>query len=113
MKQLPKLGQYGFYLIPNQNQADAEFDRSKIEKIKCFIVEQIDRTKSINKKISSYELKHIIEDLIHEQEYISNGECIKAFIELGFDVIPDGINAHFNVSNKDITRLRTLRDKTQ
>jgi hypothetical protein len=54
--------------------------RSHVEKSKC---------------IYSYSLKHIIEK--HTGEYISNGACIKAAIELGFDYWQEerNINANF------------------
>jgi len=117
MKELPELAHCGFWgkKSAEHEEKDMDFDTTKIEKIKCFIVENIRRTKGINRQITSYGLKHIIEDLIDDYDYVSNGECIKAFIELGFTVQPmrGGLNAYFNISMKDITRLRILRDKTQ
>ena len=113
MKELPELAHCGFCGKVNTEieEKDTVFDAAKIEKIKCFIVENIRRTKGINRQITSYGLKHIIEDLIDGYDYVSNGECIKAFIELGFTVQPmhGGLNAYFNISMKDISVLREER----
>ena len=106
MRELPKLSHSGF--IGNNGNLEDIFDANKIEKIKCFIVENIGRRKTINRGASSYNLKHIIEDLIGE--YVSNGECIKAFIELGFNVsVSGGLNAFFNISSSDLAMIRHKR----
>ena len=107
MRELPKLSHSGF--IGNNGNLEDIFDANKIEKIKCFIVENIGRRKTINRSASSYNLKHIIEDLIGE--YVSNGECIKAFIELGFNVAEQqgGLNAYFNVSSADLAMIKHKR----
>lgn len=112
MKELPELAHFGFIGKSGcgEEKDDREFDADKIEKIKKFIVENIRRTKGINRSACSYTIKHIIEDLIDGYDYISNGECIKAFMELGYTVQPvqGGLNAYFGISNKD---LNVLRDK--
>ena len=108
MRELPKLSHEGF-INGKSTQKEVFFDAAKIEKIKCFIVENIGRIKTINRSDSSYSLKHIIEGLIGE--YVSNGECIKAFIELGFNVAEQqgGLNAYFNVSGADLAMIKHKR----
>ena len=72
------------------------------------ISDGIGRIKTINRSDSSYSLKHIIEDLIGE--YVSNGECIKAFIELGFNAAEQqgGLNA-LNIRAQDEARKTALQ----
>lgn len=108
MRELPRLGLYGF-INGKSTEKEEVFDTAKIEKIKCFIVENIGRIKTINREISSYGIKHIIEDSVGE--YVSNGECIKAFIELGFNVAEQqgGLNAYFNVSSADLAMIKHKR----
>ena len=107
MRELPKLSHEGF-INGKSTEKEVVFDAAKIEKIKCFIVENIGRIKTINRSDSSYSLKHIIEALIGE--YVSNGECIKAFIELGFNVsVSGGLNAFFNISSSDLAMIRHKR----
>ena len=55
-----------------------------------------DTTKTINKKRSSYSLKHTVERNINT--YVSNGELIAAMIICGYNYRVDGINCYFNVS---------------
>jgi len=52
MKKLPELAHYGFCGKVNTEieEKDTVFDTAKIEKIKCFIVENIRRTKGINRR---------------------------------------------------------------
>jgi hypothetical protein len=66
------------------------------------------RRATINRKYSSYQLKHFAEKTA-EGGYISNGALIAAAYYLGFDVEPDGghsPNACLNISSKTVTPLR-------
>lgn len=70
----------------------------------CKWLEQIDKIKTINRKHSSYSLKHIAEKKIG---YISNGVLIAAAIHCGFDakITPGQPNVNFNMSEKSIKKL--------
>ena len=108
MKKLPKLTQSGFDVkLSNYRKDEETFDENKMAKIKWFINVYLDKQKQINTDNSSYGLKHILED--HLGFYVSNGECIKAFIDCGFNVRPHGINAYFNVSKKDVKLVNAKR----
>ena len=78
---------------------------SKMGEIKSFILDNISKQKEINTVNSSYGIKQIIEKYLGF--YVSNDECICAFTELGFNVLPDGINAYtyFNTCQNDIWGL--------
>ncbi len=57
------------------------------------------KIKTINKRHSSYGLKHKAEK---EIGYITNGAFICAAVFCGFDFKASGPNAHFNVSEKSL-----------
>jgi len=71
-------------------------------------LEKADRRVSVNTTCSSYGLKHIAEKTVASIPYISNGAFIAAAYYLGFDVrrINGGPNAHINISNKSVRKLR-------
>ena len=71
-------------------------------------LEKADRRVSVNTTCSSYGLKHIAEKTVAPIPYISNGAFIAAAYYLGFDVrrINGGPNAHINISNKSVRKLR-------
>lgn len=60
------------------------------------------KRKSVNKSMSSYGLKHLVEDAIGE--YVTNGQFIAAAIHSGFTykLIPDSPNVYFGISEKSI-----------
>lgn len=69
---------------------------------------------SINKRHSSYELKHLIERILinetnHQINYVSNGTLILAMCDAGFRIkrISNSPNCFFNVSEKSVKRLNT------
>lgn len=64
----------------------------------------IKKVKNINKKRTSYDLKHIAEKSIG---YISNGVFIAAAVHSGFNYkyLPKSLNASFNMSEKSIKQL--------
>ena len=55
----------------------------------------LDRRKTINEKISSYTLKHVIENAY--ETYIANGEVICAALYLKYKMRVRGPNAVFNI----------------
>jgi len=66
------------------------------------------RRATINRKYTSYQLKHFAEKTTKPHPYISNGAFIAAAYFLGFTVkrINDGPNAYINISSKTVTPLR-------
>jgi hypothetical protein len=76
-------------------QRGAEFDA-----VRAWIWRHLNAIRTMNRRHSSYGLKHIAErELGH---YISNGLFIAAMAGAGFRVQPVGHNAHFNVSEKSV-----------
>ena len=80
-----------------------EFNMLQIEKAKLFIESIMDKRETINKKISSYSLKHRVEDFLYfyfkgENNYISNGEMIVALDSCGYKIkeISNSLNIHTN-----------------
>ena len=71
-----------------------------------------DRRVSVNTTCSSYGLKHIAEKTVTSIPYISNGAFIAAAYYLGFDVrrINGSPNAHINISNKSVRKLRAANE---
>lgn len=78
--------------------------------IECYLVP----ISSINKRHSSYELKHLIERILinetnHQINYVSNGTLILAMCDAGFRIfrINNSPNCFFNVSERSVKRLNT------
>lgn len=67
------------------------------------------KRRTINRRFSSYGLKHHAEQFHSEQghpdPYVSNGVFIAAAIHLGFTAKPDGLVAFFNISTRPTTVL--------
>lgn len=79
---------------------------------KDFIIPSI----KVNKKVSSYGLKHKVESFLRfkyddedfkkHYNYCSNGHLIKVLMEQGFTVFSDGsINCHFNVNHSNLNLI--------
>lgn len=114
MNKLPKLTMNGFDAeicfakeYAQRGKKDEEINEEDLAPIESFINLYFEKQKKINLETSSYGLKHIIED--HLGFYVSNGQCIKAFINCGFKVKPVRINAYFNVSKKDVALVTAKR----
>ena len=74
-------------------------------------LKQIKKIKSLNRSISSYGLKHIVEKDIG---YITNGTLIAAAVHSGFyhkSCQLGGLNAFFNMSNRSINEADRRRHK--
>lgn len=94
----PGLMNYGFSSMQN-NQAPIDFDR--VERLIPLCKSLFKPIKSLNKRHSSYSLKHVVENIIGD--YVSNGELISAMIILGYSfkiAHYDSPNCYFNVSAK-------------
>lgn len=81
----------------------SEFNMLQIEKAKLFIESIMDKRETINKSVSSYSLKHRVEEFLYfyfkgENNYISNGEMIVALGNCGYKIkeIPNSPNIHTN-----------------
>lgn len=61
--------------------------------------------KTINRKYSSYGLKHLFENSDEGISYITNGAFKGAMEVLGFKHT-QGVNWYFNISQKSINKLR-------
>lgn len=59
------------------------------------------------KNRTSYGIKHDLEIILGR--YITNGECIAAFIECGFQILPCGPNAYFNIERKSLDFIYQFR----
>ncbi len=78
-----------------------------VKKLTDFINANLCKTKAINKRISSYGLKHDLELAIGE--YATNGELIAAMILCGYSIErigPKNGNCYFNVSQKSVNKAR-------
>jgi hypothetical protein len=87
------------------------------------LIEDMKKIKTLSSKAGSYHLKHVLEDIFYKREgnkspehYVSNGECIAAFIACGFkykiyygytgSLLP---NTSFNISSKSYKLLVSMR----
>ena len=84
---------------PSDKEED-QIDKNKLEHIINFIELRFDKTKSINKKQSSYGIKHLVERNIGT--YVSNGELIASMIICDYKYKVDGINCCFNVNTNNV-----------
>jgi len=84
----------------HSEKEEDQIDKTKLEHIIRFIEMWFDKTKSINKKQSSYGLKHLVERNINT--YVSNGELIASMIICDYKYKVDGINCYFNVNINNV-----------
>jgi len=80
----------------HSNKKEDQIDIAELDHIIKYIERWFDKTKTINKKRSSYGIKHTVERNI--DNYVSNGELIASMILCGYKYKQDGINCYFNVS---------------
>ena len=78
------------------NKKEDQIDKNKLGHIIEYIEMWFDKTKSINKKRSSYSIKHTVERNI--KVYVSNGELLASMIMCDYKYKADGIDCYFNVS---------------
>lgn len=83
------------------------WDVSRINKIRLFIRDNLKKTKTINRRDSSYGIKHKVER--NTDLYITNGELIAAMILEGYRFKRDWtkINCNFNVSTSSLKKLNS------
>lgn len=112
IKKVPKLTSFGIGLYQNGRGLNGE---QKVAKLKegqnellgmarectaiCNWLSGKAKIKTINKRHSSYGLKHMAEK---EIGYITNGAFICAALFCGFKFKVSGPNAHFNISEKSL-----------
>ena len=91
---------------PNTFHTDTKFDQDYSNQIETCIEWLNTRTvsKKMNRNISSYGIKHIIEHKL--DTYVSNGCFIAAVISLGipYEKIPDSPNIFVAISYKELKR---------
>ncbi len=93
----------------------SSFDKKQLEWALDFAYACGDPIKSINKKHTSYGLKHLAErraKMLSENEvnYITNGALILAMVDAGFRFVRDGDspNVCFNVSERALKNIDKL-----
>lgn len=125
MAQYSDLSAFGFGVFQGTKslaERKAEFDRDRVAMLSGASVEQFlraveylakqPRRKTINRKRTSYGLKHDLEryssDMGLNNTYVTNGMFIAAAIHLGFMVERDGPNAMFNIAEIEARRNASL-----
>ncbi len=97
-----KLSKEGFIKKFDDEQKALLNDTESFQKI-CVWLKKVNKIKTINRKHSSYYLKHVAEQ---EIGYITNGVFIAAAIDCGFNFeSDDSPNVFFNMSEKSIKQL--------
>ncbi len=98
---------YSGFDVTDERKLDAE----KVKKITTFINSNFEKRKTINTDLSSYFLKHLVEDKIGE--YVSNGELICAMIKCQFAYkrLPSSPNCYFNVKKTSLKNTENLPDR--
>jgi len=86
-----KLTKNGFYA---SDKLEDRIDKKELVHIISFIELHFYKTKSINKKQSSYGLKHLVARDIGIN--VSNGDLIASMIMCGYRHKVEGINCYFN-----------------
>jgi len=91
---------------PNTFHTDDKFDQDYLKQIETCIewLKTKAVTSKMNRKTSSYGIKHILERALHT--YVSNGCFIAAVISLGipYEKIPDSPNIFVTISYKELKR---------
>lgn len=112
MKEVRDLNSFGIGLYENGRGLSAEQKAAKLKAGQdellsmtkectaiCEWLSDKAKIKTINKRHTSYGLKHMAEK---EIGYITNGAFICAAVFCGFDFRVSGPNAHFNISEKSL-----------
>lgn len=112
IKKIPQLNSFGIGLFKNGRGLNATQQETKLKEGQeellgmtkectaiCDWLRNKSRITTINKRHSSYGLKHIAEK---ETAYITNGAFICAAAFCGFDYQLDPPNAFFNISEKSL-----------
>jgi len=123
LKEYPTLNYNGFGLpfdkkdlnnnIITQEQYDDKFQKLRKELLKSvdqinYVItwlQDVQKAKSINKRRTSYGLKHMAE-IAAPGKYISNGCFIVGAILAGFTIEINEPNACFNISEKSLNQKR-------
>lgn len=86
-----------FFQLPSETQ----------KYVLSVIGEYFSPIKSINKSISSYELKHLLQNDKFGNLYLTNGQFKGAMLVAGFNADDTSeLNWHFNLSKKSVTELK-------
>ncbi len=93
-----------------------DFNKRQVKVCKEWIKFFAERVAKFNENITSYTLKHIVEETYQKLgfgAYVSNGEFIMAMGELGYNIKPTdegSINANFNIGFKNLLDLNLKDD---
>lgn len=108
---LPKIDRERLFNERRLEASEGDWAADQFELAMIFLSHQ-NKTRSLNRKMSSYGLKHRAENLSREfglftnlGNYVSNGALIAAAIASGFEVrrvAPDSYNAFLNISMRTI-----------
>lgn len=114
IKKVPDLTSFGIGLYEKGRGLNAEQKSAKLKEGQdellgmskectaiCEWLSDKAKIKTINKRHTSYGLKHMAEK---EIGYITNGAFICAAVFCGFDFKASGPNAHFNISEKSLKK---------
>lgn len=101
---------WGIYDTPQPNEPEPDSEQVKFAEDALLGIVKGNRQ---NRKLTSYSIKHRIEQsiLYHRKiPYLSNGSCIQAMINMGYT--PKNIdppNCTFNISKQAIEWLKTTK----
>lgn len=117
MDRYPTLGSFGFGTFgqyhpefPSNNPEELKRDRDQLRSSvnqfqkACEWLSEVEKSKSINRRHSSYGLKHQLERC-YNPFYCFNGALIAAAIFLGFEWNAVKSDAYFNLEQKSLDRL--------
>lgn len=125
IKKIPSLTDFGIGLFDGgrnlgRKEYEEQFKRNQEDLLEsvaafekaCEWLEQIKKIKTINRKRSSYGLKHVAEKDIG---YITNGVFIAAAVHSGFEykMYDNSPNVAFNMSEKSIKQIEKRHYSTR
>lgn len=102
--------QWGIYDAPQPNEPEVNKEQVKFAEGALIGIVKGDKQ---NRKLTSYGLKHLVERnclYCREIPYLSNGSCIQAMINLGYE--PKNINppnCTFNITKKAVEWLKATK----
>lgn len=101
-EQVPGLTLYG--IDPAGPPLD-EAARRNADRVRDWLLVNIEPRRTINRNHSSYSLKHLAEQSLG---YVTNGEFILGAVAAGYPFEPDPPNARFGMSERSINALREV-----
>lgn len=92
----------------DETHSGNRLDLELLPEIQRVIVDHLFPIQTMNKRYSSYTLKHLVENNLGQ--YISNGQLIMGMLMEGYEMVRQdrSPNAYFNVSHKAVNELRRV-----